>query len=191
MNSLTIFIAEINIFLHETFNEIDVWFDKEENIKLYKPKNGAWSIEQILEHIGLTSFYLLKLIEKGTLKALKNPNKAEIKEALSKYEYNKAKLENIGQHKSFAWIRPEHMEPLSKKTPNEVRAELKNQLQDCLNYLEKLKNGEGIMIKTTMTVNDLGKIDVYEYIYFLAQHAARHITQMQKNEAEYLEKVKM
>ena len=191
MNSLTIFIAEINIFLHETFNEIDVWFDKEENIRLYKPKNGVWSIEQILEHIGLTSFYLLKLIEKGTLKALKNPNKAEIKEALSKYEYNKAKLENIGQHKSFAWIRPEHMEPLSKKTPNEVRAELKNQLQDCLNYLEKLKNGEGIMIKTTMTVNDLGKIDVYEYIYFLAQHAARHITQMQKNEAEYLEKVKM
>ena len=191
MNSLIIFIAEINIFLHETFNEIDVWFDKEENIRLYKPKNGVWSIEQILEHIGLTSFYLLKLIEKGTLKALKNPNKAEIKEALSKYEYNKAKLENIGQHKSFAWIRPEHMEPLSKKTPNEVRAELKNQLQDCLNYLEKLKNGEGIMIKTTMTVNDLGKIDVYEYIYFLAQHAARHITQMQKNEAEYLEKVKM
>ena len=191
MNSLIIFIAEINIFLHETFNEIDVWFDKEENIRLYKPKNGVWSIEQILEHIGLTSFYLLKLIEKGTQKALKNPNKAEIEEALSKYEYNKAKLENIGQHKSFAWIRPEHMEPLSKKTPNEVRAELKNQLQDCLNYLEKLKNGEGIMIKTTMTVNDLGKIDVYEYIYFLAQHAARHITQMQKNEAEYLEKVKM
>ena len=188
MNSLTIFIAEINIFLHETFNEIDVWFDKEENIRLYKPKNGAWSIEQILEHIGLTSFYLLKLIEKGTQKALKNPNKAEIEEALSKYEYNKTKLENIGQHKSFAWIRPEHMEPLSKKTPNEVRAELKNQLQDCLNYLEKLKNGEGVMIKTTMTVNELGKIDVYEYIYFLAQHAARHITQMQKNEAEYLGK---
>lgn len=36
-----------------------------------------------------------------------------------------------------------------------------------------------------MTVNNLGKIDVYEYIYFLAQHGRRHLTQMQKNEEEY------
>ncbi|MBN8787104.1 MAG: hypothetical protein J0I84_08435 [Terrimonas sp.] len=48
-----------------------------------------------------------------------------------------------------------------------------------------MKNGEGVLYKTTMTVNDLGKIDVYEYIYFLAQHGQRHVTQMEKNEAEF------
>ena len=36
-----------------------------------------------------------------------------------------------------------------------------------------------------MTVNGLGKINVYEYSYFLAQHARRHLTQMQDNAAEF------
>ena len=36
-----------------------------------------------------------------------------------------------------------------------------------------------------MTVNDLGKIDVYQYLYFLAQHAKRHVGQMEKVEAEF------
>lgn len=36
-----------------------------------------------------------------------------------------------------------------------------------------------------MIVNNLGKIDVYQYIYFLSQHAQRHIAQMERNEGEY------
>jgi hypothetical protein len=47
-----------------------------------------------------------------------------------------------------------------------------------------MKNGEGLLYKTTMTVNELGKINVYEYIYFLSLHAQRHVTQMKKNESE-------
>ncbi len=47
-----------------------------------------------------------------------------------------------------------------------------------------MKNGEGLICKTTMTVNELGKINVYEYIYFLSLHAQRHITQMKNNELE-------
>jgi hypothetical protein len=49
-----------------------------------------------------------------------------------------------------------------------------------------MPNGEGILYKTTMSVNDLGKIDVYQYIYFLAQHAKRHLAQMERNEQAYL-----
>jgi hypothetical protein len=36
-----------------------------------------------------------------------------------------------------------------------------------------------------MSVNGLGKLNVYEYIYFLAQHGRRHSTQMEKNELEF------
>ncbi|MBP7554952.1 MAG: hypothetical protein KA821_01715, partial [Chitinophagaceae bacterium] len=54
--------------------------------------------------------------------------------------------------------------------------------------LHSMPNGEGIVYKTTMTVNNLGKIDVYQYIYFLAQHASRHITQMQKMQNEFTSK---
>ncbi|MFD2784716.1 hypothetical protein [Hymenobacter rubripertinctus] len=36
-----------------------------------------------------------------------------------------------------------------------------------------------------MSVNGLGKIDVYEYRYFLAQHGQRHLTQLSQNAAEF------
>jgi hypothetical protein len=58
-------------------------------------------------------------------------------------------------------------------------------LSPILNNLESLKNGEGILYKTTMILNNLGKIDVCEYIYFLAQHGRRHVTQMEKNQLNY------
>lgn len=80
------------------------------------------------------------------------------------------------------------MEPKGESTQDEVRAQLKAQVKQCIDNLDKLKNGEGAHYKTTMTVNDLGKIDVYEYIYFLAQHGQRHITQMEKNETAFYAK---
>jgi hypothetical protein len=54
--------------------------------------------------------------------------------------------------------------------------------------LNKIQNGEGVLQTTMMSVNDLGKIDVYSYLYFLAKHAERHISQMQKNEMAYISK---
>jgi hypothetical protein len=51
--------------------------------------------------------------------------------------------------------------------------------------LDQLKNGEGVLHKTMMSVNKLGKIDVYHFIYFLVQHAKRHIGQMEKIKGEF------
>ncbi len=64
--------------------------------------------------------------------------------------------------------------------------EITQQFNRCLEILEELKNGEGVLYKTTMTVNQLGKIDVYEYVYFLVQHAQRHLTQIERNRMEFL-----
>ena len=36
-----------------------------------------------------------------------------------------------------------------------------------------------------MTVNDLGKIDLYEWLYFLAQHTRRHLQQLASPEREW------
>ena len=181
---ITNIIIEIKEFLITSFNEIDLWFDKDPKVRKYTPEDNGWTIDQILEHIGLTNHFLLILIDKGTKKALANISKLDIEKELKEYIFQRDKLTEIGLHKSFNWIRPEHMEPKSEKTIVEIRQQLKGQLNICLAYLEQLKNGEGILFKTTMSVNDLGKIDVYEYIYFLAQHGKRHITQMLKNETE-------
>lgn len=178
-------IAEIRHFLINTFSVIDTWFDREETLRAYKPQNNGWSINEILEHIGLTNHFLLILINKGTSKALQNIHKLNLADELENYTFHHDKLEEVGRHLSFTWIRPEHMEPTGTQPLEEVRTLLKAQMEQCMDCLLKLKNGEGVLYKTTMTVNDLGKIDVYEYIYFLAQHGQRHITQMEKNEAEF------
>jgi uncharacterized damage-inducible protein DinB len=184
---IKIIISEIKDFLVLTFRDIDLWFDKDADLRNYKPKNAGWTIDQILEHIGLTNHFLLILIDKGTNKALANTSKLDINQELNNYTFHKDKLTEVGLHKSFNWIRPEHMEPKAEKTLEQVRQQLKAQVQQCLDNLDRLKNGEGVLYKTTMTVNELGKIDVYEYIYFLAQHGQRHITQMIKNEIEFNE----
>jgi len=178
-------IEEIKNHLIQTFSNIDAWFEKDAKLREYQPRSGGWSINQILEHIALTSHFLLILIEKGTRKALANAQNLDLTEELANYSFHRTQLEEVGQHRSFAWIRPEHMDPKGEKPLEQVRQQIKDQLKQCLDALEKLPNGEGILSRTTMTVNDLGKIDVYEYIYFLSQHGQRHISQMEKVEQEF------
>jgi hypothetical protein len=62
---------------------------------------------------------------------------------------------------------------------------MRAQQEQCLQLLEKLNNGEGSLFKVTMSVNKLGRIDLYRWIYFIAQHAKRHIGQMQSNLDEW------
>jgi len=178
-------IEEIKNHLIQTFSNIDAWFEKDAKLREYQPRSGGWSINQILEHIALTSHFLLILIEKGTRKALANAQNLDLTEELANYSFHRTQLEEVGQHRSFAWIRPEHMDPKGEKPLEQVRQQIKDQLKQCLDALEKLPNGEGKLSRTTMTVNDLGKIDVYEYIYFLSQHGQRHISQMEKVEQEF------
>lgn len=178
-------IADIKTFLEDTFSMIDNWFDKDVEIRSYRPENGGWTINEILEHIGLTNHFLLILIDKGTKKSLNKVSSVDLQEELKGYQFQYNKLTEVGLHKSFEWIRPEHMDPKGDKSLPEVREQLKGQLSHCYETLEKLKNGEGCLYKTTMSVNNLGKIDVYEYIYFFAQHGQRHLTQMERNEQEY------
>jgi hypothetical protein len=181
-------ITQIRSALTDAFSAIDVWFDKAPDLRSYRPRSSGWTVNEILEHIGLTNHFLLILIDKGTSKALLNSRGANLEIELQNYAFQWEKLNEIGLHKSFAWVRPEHMEPKGARTSEEVRWQLKEQMRHCGATLDTLKNGQGVLFKTTMTVNELGKIDVYEYVYFLARHAQRHITQMQENEAEFNEK---
>ncbi|WP_139923310.1 DinB family protein [Hymenobacter sp. DG01] len=178
-------ITQIRVALETTFSSIDSWFDLPSELRTYRPQNGGWTINEILEHVGLTNHFLLILINKGTRKALANAANTDLSVELAEQVFQWKKLDDIGRHKSFTWLRPEHMEPTGIKPLLEVRAQLQEQLSQCFTSLEQLKDGQGVLYKTTMSVNDLGKINVYEYLYFLAQHGQRHITQMEKNRNEF------
>jgi hypothetical protein len=178
-------INKIREELKSIFVEIDNWFDVEEALLNYVPNDGGWSIRKILEHISLTNHFLLILIRKGTVKSLEKAKTENFSEILTDYDLDWNKLSQIGEHKSFEWNRPEHMEPGGNINMFTVRNKLHLQLSECLEYADQLKNGEGVLYKMMMSVNRLGKIDVYHFIYFLAQHAKRHIVQMGKIKSEF------
>jgi hypothetical protein len=185
-DDITTAIALVRNALHQAFDTLDLWFEKPLELRQYQPVNGGWTIDQILEHITLTNHFLLILIDKGRSKALHlaGADAEKVKQTLQHYRFSSEQLREVGIHGAFAWIRPSHMEPTGEKTPDEVRNLLQTQRTQCLQTLEALKNGEGVLYKTTMTVNNLGKLDVYQYIYFLCLHAKRHLTQMEKVEEE-------
>ena len=177
-------IQDIKMHLKLSFDEVDRWFDKDTEKLNYQPSNGGWTIQQILEHIYLTNFYLLILIEKGSKKAMRNYKDLDLNAEIENYSFDKERFEKVGEHGAFEWIRPEHMEPKGELDLKEIRNLISKQYHQCLSYLDLMENGEGLLCKTTMTVNSLGKINVYEYIYFLSLHARRHSIQMQNNELE-------
>lgn len=180
-------LAELKADIEATFALVDSWFDQPASLRAHVPADYGWTVDEVLNHIGLTNHYLLILIEKGTTKALANPHGLDLQAAVASYEFPRERLAAIGMLHAFPWARPDHMEPRAYPRPLPVvRQQLHDQLAQTLRVLSRLAKGEGVLHQTTMSVNELGKLNVYEYVYFLAQHARRHLTQMQDNRAEWL-----
>jgi hypothetical protein len=182
---LTETLTHIRTTLDHAAADLDRWFDRPAALRAYRPADGGWTADEILEHVGLTSHFLLILIDKGARKALELAPKHELPSAIEPYSIDSAALEEIGRRGTFRWVRPEHMEPSGRADLEVVRNQLREQFDRCRRHLEAMPNGEGALYKTTMTVNALGKLDVYEYIYFVAKHAERHLAQLDANEYEY------
>lgn len=161
------------------------WFTCPAEWLLHRPSGGGWTGVEILEHVALTSHYLLILIDKGSDKALRNVRQLDLQDLLANFVDGLDRMEEIGMRGAFPWIRPEHMEPTGEKAFPEIKSELIEQLRRCLDYLDRLKGGEGLRYTTTMTVNGLGKLNVYEYIYFLSLHIQRHRQQLENNCLDY------
>jgi hypothetical protein len=151
----------------------------------YEPKDGGWTSLKVLEHITLTSHFLLIIIDKASQKSIQRAAFTPIPQDWDTYELLPKSLEDIGVNRSFSWVRPEHMEPSGKVDLAEIRARMMEQFDRCQQHLLALKNGEGRLCKTTMSVNAIGKLDVYQYIYFLVLHAKRHLTKLERNKIEY------
>lgn len=178
-------INRIRDELNRSFEELFHWFDSHDELLDYSPANNGWTIRQILEHISLTNHFLLILIRKGVIKSIEKAGEADYSALLDNYDLDWDKLKMIGEHRSFEWNRPEHMEPTNGIALIDVKVKLEQQRQECLSLLDQIPNGEGVLYKTMMSVNNLGKIDVYHYIYFLVQHINRHLMQIRKIKFEF------
>jgi len=178
MTKIETIILKINKELISTFALLDEWFDQPDDRLFHQPDTG-WSAAQILEHVMLTNHYLLLMIEKGVQKALRKSAGADLASLLRDYEFYNAGLEAVSDPQSFQWQHPQHMTPVGELSLADVRYELRDQLYRCLCLVEKLSGGEGILHTMALSVNKIGKLDVYQYLHFLTLHAQRHLHQLQ------------
>ena len=175
-------IEHVGTAIRSTFKSVDEWFDNPAALRSYKPSSGGWSIDEILEHITLTSHFLMIVIRNSARKALKRAaSGAVIPEGESALDL----LEPISRRGSFTWSRPEHMVPTGEVPSEQVRTRMREQAKECLEILDQLSGGEGSLYTVSMSVNKSGRLDVYQWLYFLGQHAKRHISQMEEVEAEW------
>ncbi len=181
-------LSRIRYELYDVRNLLSQWFRESDDVLNYQPDDQGWSAAKVLEHIVLTSHYLLLLIDKASEKSLERARKKTIDVNWDTYTLTPAGLEEVGVHRSFLWGHPDHMEPMGEIDLNTIRDRMMSQFNRCETQLDLLRNGEGVLCHTMMSVNGIGKLDVYQYIYFLVLHAKRHVTQMEKNKEEFLEK---
>ena len=184
-------LATIRNELIRSISALDEWFDKDEPILDHRPTGSEWNVRELLEHVMLTNRFLLILIDKGSSKALRQQHDGNFDNLLEDYCLENGAMLEIGIHKSFDWHRPEHMTPTGQLPLRDVRDEIRDQLNRCLIHLELLENGEGLLFKTTMNVNGLGKLDVYQFIYFLALHVRRHLQQLEGILEDYNDAIEM
>jgi hypothetical protein len=147
----------------------------------YEPKNG-WSSLKVLEHITLTSRYLLIIIDKASHKAIQRAAFTPIPQDWDTYELLPKSLEDIGVHRSFSWVRPEHMDPSCKVALAEIRVRMMEQFDRCHQHLLALKNGEGRLCKITMSVNELENwtcINTYTFLYFMQKGIWRNLKKIE------------
>jgi hypothetical protein len=169
-------IIRVRESLITVFDELDSWFDKPEIICSFKPAPDEWSINENLEHITLTSHFLMIVIKNGVAKCLKRAQTQAISEGESDLDFMAA----IGVNDSFYWHRPEHMIPKGDKPMSELRKIMRQQQAECLVLLDSMPHGEGKLHTVRMSVHELGKIDMYQWLYFVALHAQRHLQQIEQ-----------
>jgi hypothetical protein len=158
--------------LTQSFSDLDLWFERPEPELAARPGYpGAWSCAEHLEHVCLANHFLLLTIRKGCAKALKRARRGESSEA----ESDLTRLAALADPQAFEWLPPQHMLPRGGLPLEEVRSRLQEQRRECLALLESLADGEGRLCGINMSVDGLGRLDMYQWLYFLAQHVRYHL----------------
>jgi hypothetical protein len=158
--------------LIQAFSGLDAWFELPREELEHRPDYpGAWTIAQHLEHVCLANRFLLLTIAKGCGKARRRAAGGELPEGESDLDL----LSPIASPGAFDWSPPSHMVPTGSRQPAELRAELENQCEGCLELLAGMPHGEGRLCSIRMSVHGLGRLDMYQWLYFLAQHANYHL----------------
>ncbi|MCU0848030.1 MAG: DinB family protein [Spirochaetes bacterium] len=177
MNNFEESYSVIRKSLEETFDEILGLFSLPADKRSAVGKNGDWTINETLEHVSLVNRYLIMTLRRQFSKAVKMPtDQCGPVGAISL-----APVKKISDSAAFTWESPRHMLPTGRAPVDETRNELSGQKAECLRMLEGMKNGEGFRRRITMSVGGMGKIDLYQWIYFIAMHMEWHLSGLRQD----------
>ncbi|HTE30121.1 MAG TPA: hypothetical protein VK666_07090 [Chryseolinea sp.] len=172
-------ITKIRNELIRAVSGIDAWFDKDEALLNHKHAKGEKTCRELLHEVMMSNRYLLQTIDNGRTSA--SSLKSTIDVPLDEYRLRSQELLDAAINKKVSF------DFQSKECENlqEVRAELREQLDRCLIHLELLIAEKGALFTTSLSVGSLGCLDVYQSIYFMAVHVRLYLGQLDAILADY------
>ena len=139
-----------------------------------KPSDGAWSVAEILDHLGIVESGVARLIAKRAGKAREAGlgEEKSTKSVLASFDQHRAKLETMKMES------PTTVQPRANPDPKEVLEGLETSRQSLRAAVVAADGLSLSEIKHTHPF--LGELDLYQWIIFLGQHEARHTKQIER-----------
>lgn len=165
--------------IDDTFARLDAWCNMPAaRLQHRPPYPQAWTATEHLEHVALVNHFLLLTIAKGVAIALRRARNQPTPAG----ESDLTRLAPIADPQAFPWEPPGHMIPTGTKPAAAVRDQLNGQYGKCLLLLNQIKNGQGALCSFRMSVYNLGRLDMYQWLYFLCQHGRWHLAFLARRE---------
>jgi uncharacterized damage-inducible protein DinB len=139
-----------------------------------KPSDGAWSVAEILEHLGMVESGIARLITKRAGKA---------REAgLGEEKSTDSVLASFDQHRS-------KLDAMKMQSPTPVQPRADADLTEALEGLKTSRESlraaaiaaDGLSLGEIKHTHPLlGELDLYQWLIFLGQHEGRHKRQIER-----------
>ena len=172
-------IEALAVRLARAHEELEACFELPEDRLGCRPAPDSWSPSEVLEHVSLTSHYLLLLVQKIAEKVRRRQERGLTSLfAPPHFEH----LDGFAT-REYAWDCPEHMLPTGKAAPREVRTRLRVQARAIAELLDEFPDGAGSLHELRLTLLDPDAhngdgLDLYQFLHFLGLHAERHLAQI-------------
>jgi hypothetical protein len=172
-------VTKIRTELTQAFDQLFDVFTIREDVLYYQPINDGWSIHQVLEHLLLANYFLLRIANKQVDRAFQLATVTDVNKA-KEYRLDVVTLNRMGLTGSYIWVPQRFTEPAGEMPLLELKMVLHDQLSRSLSLL---KNETAL--KAIINTQEPGRIDALHYLYFLAQHIQRHLDQIARVKKEF------
>ena len=165
--------------LIRSFAALDRSFDDKREFLHFR--HGHWNALQILQHVSIANNNLLTVIRNAAANAIELAKQNELcDEWFENYNLYSFDASDFDNYRSG--IKTESPVFLSL---HQIRSTLRSQLSECFDYVDLLKNGEGILYKHNELITGAGELDVYHLVYFLACYGRSNAAVIERLQTEY------